>query len=253
MRIAVASNSDDIDTARVTRLGTCTHLLIVDSESMEYEAISALPASAGRGAGIRIIALAAGHGAEAIITSGVARRVEEALAGSGIDLVTEVDGTIREAIEGFAVRRPADTRPEQPMRLAIALHQSLRQFGRMLPVLFGVMLLAGLLKAFISREALESIFTGRPFTDTLWGAVSGSIFGGNAVNSYVIGAALQDAGVSLFAVTALIVNWVTVGLIQLPAEAAALGTRFAVVRNLVAFFVSVGVAMLTVIVAGWFG
>lgn len=251
MRIAVASNSDDIDTGRVTRLGTCSHLLIVDSDTMEHEAIEIPAAEQGRGAGIRMVTLAAGHGADAIMATYVASRMEEALQGSGIDLVAGVDGSVREAVEEYADRSGPEA-PRQGATFAMALRQSARQFGRMLPVLFGVMLLAGLLKAFISRQALESIFTGRPFTDTLWGAVSGSIFGGNAVNSYVIGAALRDAGVSLFAVTALIVTWVTVGLIQLPAEAAALGTGFTIARNLVAFIVSLGIAMLTVLVAGWF-
>jgi predicted Fe-Mo cluster-binding NifX family protein len=251
MRIAVASNSDNIQTARVTRLGTCSHLLLVDSETMQYEAIAVSPAEQGRGAGVRMVTLAAGHGAEAIMATSVASRLEAALQGSGISLVAGVDGSVREAVEEYAGQSTPET-PEQRATFALALRQSFRQFGRMLPVLFGVMLLAGLLNAFISRQALESIFTGRPFVDTLWGAVSGSIFGGNAVNSYVIGAALHDAGVSLFAVTALIVTWVTVGLIQLPAEAAALGTGFTIARNLVAFIVSLGVAMLTVLVAGWF-
>ncbi|MFO8079489.1 MAG: NifB/NifX family molybdenum-iron cluster-binding protein [Armatimonadota bacterium] len=251
MRIAVASNSDDIDDGRVTRLGTCSHLLIVDSDTMDYEAIEIPAAEQGRGAGIRIVTLAAGHGAGAIMATHVASRMEQALQGSGIDLVAGVDGSVREAVEEYAGRSRSEV-PQQGATFALALRQSVRQFGRMLPVLFGVMLLAGLLNAFVSRQALEAIFTGRPFIDTLWGAVSGSIFGGNAVNSYVIGAALRDAGVSLFAVTALIVTWVTVGLIQLPAEAAALGTGFTIARNLVAFIVSLGVAMLTVLVAGWF-
>ncbi|MGC9316451.1 MAG: NifB/NifX family molybdenum-iron cluster-binding protein [Armatimonadota bacterium] len=248
MRIAVASNSDDIDTGRVTRLGTCSHLLMVDSETMEYEAIPTSPAQQGRGAGIRMVTLAAGHGAEAIMTTHVSPRMEAALQGSGIGLVIGDQRTVREAVEEHAGQSRPPT-AEEAASLTHALQQSFRQFRRMLPVLLGVMLLAGLLKAFVSPQALESVFTGRPFADTLWGAVSGSIFGGNAVNSYVIGAALHDAGVSLFAVTALIVTWVTVGLIQLPAEAAALGTRFAVLRNLVAFGVSLGVAMLTVLVA----
>jgi len=250
MRIAVASSSDDMHTGRVTRLGTCSQLLLVDPATMAYEAIPVSTAEQGRGAGIRMVTLAAGHGAEAIMTSYVPPRMEAALQGSGIDLVTGVEGTVREAIEEYA-GQSRQRAPEEAASLTRALRQSFRQFGRMLPVLLGVMLLAGLLKAFISRGALTSVFSGHPVTDTLWGAVSGSIFGGNAVNSYVIGGALHDAGVSLFAVTALIVTWVTVGLIQLPAEAAALGPRFAILRNALSFIVSLGVAMLTVLVAGW--
>jgi hypothetical protein len=55
-------------------------------------------------------------------------------------------------------------------------------------------------------------------------------------------------GVSLFAVTALIITWVTVGLVQLPAEMAALGRRFALVRNAICFILAVPIALMTVVI-----
>ncbi len=60
---------------------------------------------------------------------------------------------------------------------------------------------------------------------------------GNPINSYVIGETLLNLGVSLFGVTALMLSWVSVGLVQLPAEISALGIRFAVVRNSAAFLI----------------
>jgi len=59
---------------------------------------------------------------------------------------------------------------------------------------------------------------------------------------------LLEYGVSLFAVTAVIVAWVTVGLVQMPAEISALGRKFAVVRNVVSFFMSIAVAGATVLI-----
>jgi len=44
------------------------------------------------------------------------------------------------------------------------------------------------------------------------------------------------------------VAWVTVGLVQIPAEISALGRKFAVVRNVVSFFMSIAVAGATVTV-----
>ncbi|MFP3903468.1 MAG: NifB/NifX family molybdenum-iron cluster-binding protein [Armatimonadota bacterium] len=251
MKIAVASNSPSLDDGVVTRLGTCNHLLIIDAETMDYEVLPGAPASEMQGTGIRMITLAASHGAEAVITSYIRPQMEGTLQGAGIEIIAGVDGSVRKAVEGY-LRKDRTAAREEPGALSAAVQRSLRQFGNILPVLLGVMLLAGLLKVFISREALTAIFSGRPVTDTLWGAVSGSIFAGNAVNSYVIGAALRDAGVSLFAVTAMIITWVTVGIVQLPAEASALGTRFTIVRNAVAFVVSLGVAMLTVLAVEWF-
>lgn len=251
MKIAVASTSDNVDEATVTRLGTCSHLLIIDTDTMASDAIPCPPVSEGRGAGIRMVTLASGHGAAVVMTTYVRPQMEAGLDGSGIELVTGVEGTVRSAVDEYLERRPAEG-PEEQASLRQALRRSCRQFGAMIPVLIGVVLLAGLLKVFISREFLTSIFSGEPITDTLWGAVAGSIFAGNAVNSYIIGAALHDAGVSLFAVTALIITWVTVGIVQLPAEASTLGTRFAVLRTSAAFVASLGVAMLTVVMTGWF-
>jgi DNA-binding response OmpR family regulator len=47
-----------------------------------------------------------------------------------------------------------------------------------------------------------------------------------------LGGELLAKGISLVAVTALLVSWVTVGSVQLPAEALMLGSRFALYRNL---------------------
>ena len=59
---------------------------------------------------------------------------------------------------------------------------------------------------------------------------------------------MLEYGVSLFAVTALIIAWVTAGLVQLPAEIAALGRRFALTRNAVSFALSIAIAIFTVVV-----
>jgi hypothetical protein len=74
----------------------------------------------------------------------------------------------------------------------------------------------------------------------------GSISGGNPITSYIIGGELRQQGVSMLAITAFIVSWVTVGIIQMPAEALMLGKRFAIVRNAVSFFISIVIAILTV-------
>ena len=134
-------------------------------------------------------------------------------------------------------------------RLALtATRSSARQFINLLPVLIGVVLLIGLFNAFISKDFLVSIFSGNMALDTLWGACFGSILAGNPINSYVIGGELLKYNISLFAVTALIVTWVTVGLVQLPAEIAALGRRFALLRNGLSFIFSIPIAIVTVLI-----
>lgn len=47
----------------------------------------------------------------------------------------------------------------------------------------------------------------------------------------------------MLAVTALIVSWVTVGVVQLPAEALLLGRRFAIYRNLMCFLFAIMISL----------
>ncbi len=130
-----------------------------------------------------------------------------------------------------------------------AFLRALRSFGRALPTLVPTLMLVSLLVVTIPRDLYTKIFTGGPL-DPIIGAAIGSISAGNPANSYVIGGELLRAGVSLLAVTAFIVAWVTVGVVQIPAESAILGRRFALVRNALSFLMSIVVAAVTVLVLG---
>ena len=112
-----------------------------------------------------------------------------------------------------------------------SFYKALRSFGMAFPMLLGVVLLLGLFRSFVPNRILSAVFTEELLWDTIIGSLMGSISSGNAVTSYIIGGELLKENVSLIAVTAFIVAWVTVGIVQLPAEAAILGKRFACVRN----------------------
>ena len=131
--------------------------------------------------------------------------------------------------------------------IAASFYKALKSFGVMVPVLLGVILLIGLFKTYITPELISSVFTGELLRDTIIGSVIGSISAGNPITSYIIGGELLKEGVSLFAVTAFIAAWVTVGVIQLPAEAFILGKRFALTRNVLSFILAILVAIATVV------
>lgn len=122
----------------------------------------------------------------------------------------------------------------------------LKSFSTAIPIFFGVILLMSLFQIFVTKEMLSSVFTGQMFRDTFIGTAIGSISAGHPVTSYIIGGELLKGGVDLFAVTAFIVAWVTVGVVQFPAEASILGRRFATLRNLLSFALAILVAMATV-------
>ena len=125
-----------------------------------------------------------------------------------------------------------------------------RTFKKSLPILMGVFMLLALADALIPKQSYRLIFSGDWFFDPLIGAALGSISGGNPMTSYIIGGELRHEGVSMMAITAFIVSWVTVGIIQLPAEAVMLGKRFSIVRNAVSFCMSIVIAIVTVLTIG---
>jgi len=126
-----------------------------------------------------------------------------------------------------------------------ALVKTIKGFKEFLPILLGVILLIGLLTSIFSEEIYSKIFTGKIFLDPILGALFGSFAAGSPLVSYLIGGELLNQGVSLVAVTAFIITWVSVGLIQLPAESLSLGRRFAVSRNILGFFSAIIIAILT--------
>jgi hypothetical protein len=123
----------------------------------------------------------------------------------------------------------------------------------MLPVVTGMLLLTSLLLAWLPRLGVLEWFGRRPVLDVLLGATVGSLAMGHPLAGYILGGELLAAGVGLAAVSALIVSWVTVGVVQLPAEALALGWRFALTRNALSFASVLAIAPLVVGVLRLFG
>jgi len=130
--------------------------------------------------------------------------------------------------------------------LKLSLQKTLHMFVQVLPIILGMLLLTSLAITAFPKDISAGFFSGNPLSDAIRGAALGSIAAGHPLASYILGGELLSAGVSLFAVTALIVSWVTVGIVQLPAEAIFLGKRFAVFRNILNFFFAIIIALLIV-------
>ena len=116
------------------------------------------------------------------------------------------------------------------------------------PVLLGAVLLISLSNALIPKSAYAMLFNRIGILDSLAGSAVGSVLAGNPLTSYILGGEFLSQGISLVAVTAFIVAWVTVGIVQLPAESIMLGKRFAIIRNTTAFVMAMLVAVVTVVI-----
>ena len=127
-----------------------------------------------------------------------------------------------------------------------AFLKTLNNFKQVVPIILGIIILVSLSLVIIPKSFYSSIFTGNKIIDPLFGAIFGSIATGNPITSYIIGGELLEQGVSLIAITAFILTWVSVGLIQLPAESLMLGRRFAITRNIISFVTALIVAVLAI-------
>ena len=131
-------------------------------------------------------------------------------------------------------------------RIKQSLKKTVRTFINLLPIIIGMLLLTSLVITLLPQQLPTDLFGSSDVQDALIGASAGSIAVGHPLASYLLGGELLSSGVSLVAVTALILSWVTVGIAQLPAEALILGTRFAIWRNVLCFFSAVAIALLSV-------
>lgn len=127
-----------------------------------------------------------------------------------------------------------------------SLKKAVRSMMAALPLIVGIFLLFGLFKTFIPTSWYVNAFNYNEVLNSILGSVVGSILAGNPITSYIIGGELMDQGVSLVAITAFLVAWVSVGVVTLPVEATYLGRRYAIIRNMLCFFFSIGVALVTV-------
>ena len=125
------------------------------------------------------------------------------------------------------------------------LQKSSLSFFGMAPLLLGVIGLVGLFQVLVTPKMLASLFRGNPLADTLIGTLIGATAAGNPVVSYLLGGELLAQGISLYAVTAFLLSWVTLGFIQLPAEVEVFGGRFTLYRNILAFVFTMLIAVLT--------
>ena len=134
-----------------------------------------------------------------------------------------------------------------PTRLKQALISTFKSLYTIMPMLFAVIGLVGLFQAAVSPQMLHSLFSGSPLQDTFIGTLIGGVSVGQPFLSYIIGGELLKEGISLYAVTAFILAWVTFGIMQLPLEWAIFGARFTIVRNLLGFIFALLIALATAV------
>ena len=136
---------------------------------------------------------------------------------------------------------------EQPITAKKALKKAIMNLISMMPMLFGVIGFIGIIQTYITPDMLSTLFGYGMVADIGTGTLMGAISAGNPAVSYIIAEELLGQGVTLYAVTAFILAWVTLGMVQLPAEASVFGLRFTLYKNILTLLSTMLVAYFTVI------
>jgi predicted Fe-Mo cluster-binding NifX family protein len=101
MKICVSSTAENLEAQLDPRFGRCLYLIVVDPETMQFEAIPNMAAGATGGAGIQAAQTIANKGVKVVITGNVGPNAFGSLSAAGIEIVTGASGTVKEVIEKF--------------------------------------------------------------------------------------------------------------------------------------------------------
>jgi len=101
MKICVTSESNSLDSKVDPRFGRCQYFIIIDTETLEFDAIPNSNIEAIGGAGVQSGQLVAEKEVKAVLTGNVGPNAYFTLRSAGIDVITKVSGTVKEAIEKY--------------------------------------------------------------------------------------------------------------------------------------------------------
>ena len=106
MRIVVTSGGSSLDAAVSPVFGRCQTYVFVDTDTMEYEAVTNPAVGAAGGAGIQAAQFIIQRGAEAIVTGNVGPNAFSVLRSAGVPVYL-ISGpkTVQEAVEDFKESR----------------------------------------------------------------------------------------------------------------------------------------------------
>ena len=101
MKIAITATGSSLDAEVDPRFGRCQYFIIVDPETMQFEALENSAAMAGGGAGVSAAQTIASKGVEAVLTGNCGPNAYQVLSAAGIKVITGVAGKVQDAIQGY--------------------------------------------------------------------------------------------------------------------------------------------------------
>ncbi|MBN1461803.1 MAG: NifB/NifX family molybdenum-iron cluster-binding protein [Armatimonadetes bacterium] len=130
MKIAITSSGPTLDSELDPRFGRAQYILIVDTESLEVEAIENPNIAAGGGAGVQTSQMVAEKGAEAVLTGNCGPNAFRTLGAAGLQVYTGLSGTVRSVVQAFAEGKLAPiSDPSVPSHFGVSGSQGQQTAG----------------------------------------------------------------------------------------------------------------------------
>ena len=101
MKIAVTSTGPTLDDQVEARFGRCRYFLIIDTDTMQFEAIENPNITLGGGAGIQSAQLMSEKGVTTVLTGNCGPNAFNVFGQAGIQVIVGVSGSIRSAVDQF--------------------------------------------------------------------------------------------------------------------------------------------------------
>ena len=102
MKIAVTSTGTSLDSEVDPRFGRAAFILVVDSESFDFEVIdNSENINAFKGAGIQAASMISDKGAEILLTGYCGPNAFKTLKAAEIKVASNVKGTVQDAVKSF--------------------------------------------------------------------------------------------------------------------------------------------------------
>jgi predicted Fe-Mo cluster-binding NifX family protein len=98
MKIAVSAAAPSIDADVEPRFGRCPYFVIVDPDTMVFEAVENASKMAAGGAGIASGQMIAEKGIEAVLTGNCGPNAYRVLSAAGIRIITGISGKVKDAV-----------------------------------------------------------------------------------------------------------------------------------------------------------
>lgn len=101
MKVAVSSTGPSLEDPVDPRLGRCEYLLIVDPDTMEFEALQNENKTRGGGAGIQTARTIAERGAAVVLTGNCGPNAHQTLTAAGVQVIIGMSGTVRDVLDRY--------------------------------------------------------------------------------------------------------------------------------------------------------